>query len=360
MLRAFLLAFLCLVGPAVPGAAAQDAAPPAASIDDGTIRVGVLEDPPFAMTGEGGPMHGIAVDFFRLAAESLGTPYEFVPIAPGEGLRSLSEGAVRVLLPVNATPALEAEADLTHPVYTATLGIAAERDSRILNVLQGLASWQFLRTIFALSLLLLAVGAVVWALERRGNDEQFSSSPLRGLGDGFWWAGVTLTTIGYGDKAPATTAGRAVAMLWMLVGLAVSAALTATVVTLAGVESGDLRLSEAVKDRRVVAVEEGAALAFLQRAGADAALRSNAAEAVAAVEAGDFDAAIAAAPSLRWAMDRSGSGLRLSVTPSDPVLIAFALREGDPLREGLNRALLAAIGSEAGQAIARQHAPDAD
>ena len=355
MFRAVLFALVCLAAPAF----AQDTAPPAAEIAGGPIRVGVIDDPPFAMTGEGGPMQGIAVDFFRLAAEALGRPYEFVPLGPGETLDRLSDGTVQVVLPVNASPALEDAADLTHPVYTATLGIASEQESRILGVLRGLASWQFLRTVFALSILLLAVGAVVWAIERRSNDKQFSPNPVRGLGDGFWWAGVTLTTIGYGDKAPATAAGRAVAMVWMLVGLAVSAALTATMVTLAGVEGGGgLRLSEAVQDRRVVAVEEGAALAFLERVGASAALRPSAADAVAAVEEGEFDAAIAAAPSLRWAMDRSGSNLRLSVTPSDPVLIAFALREGDPLREDLNRALLAAIASEAGQTIVRQHVPD--
>ena len=354
MLRAALIALACLSAPAI----AQDASPPAAEISGGPIRVGVVEDPPFAMTRDGGPMHGIAVDFFRLAAESLGRPYEFVPVGPGEALDRLAGGDVQVVLPVNASPALEEGADLTHPVYTATLGIAAEQEGRILAVLQGLASWQFLRTILGLSILLLAVGAVVWALERRGNDEQFSPSPVRGLGDGFWWAGVTLTTIGYGDKAPATTAGRAVAMIWMLVGLGVSAALTATVVTLAGVEGGDLRLSEAVQDRRVVAVEEGAALAFLERVGAEAALRASAEDALAAVDEGEFDVAVASAPSLRWAMDRSGSSLRLSVTPSDPVLIAFALREGDPLREDLNRALLGAIASEAGQAIVRQHTPE--
>ena len=44
---------------------------------------------------------------------------------------------------------------------------------------------------------------------------------------------MTLTTIGYGDKSPKTLLGRVVAMLWMLTGLAVSAALTAAVVTLA-------------------------------------------------------------------------------------------------------------------------------
>jgi voltage-gated potassium channel len=47
-----------------------------------------------------------------------------------------------------------------------------------------------------------------------------ASSGFEGLGDGLWWAVVTLTTVGYGDFFPVTTAGRFVAVLLMFGGLA--------------------------------------------------------------------------------------------------------------------------------------------
>lgn len=39
------------------------------------------------------------------------------------------------------------------------------------------------------------------------------------LGDGLWWALVTITTVGYGDKYPVTTGGRLVAAVLLLFGI---------------------------------------------------------------------------------------------------------------------------------------------
>jgi voltage-gated potassium channel len=44
-----------------------------------------------------------------------------------------------------------------------------------------------------------------------------------------WWAIVTVTTVGYGDKFPVTGGGRAVAVVLMLVGIGLIGILTATV-----------------------------------------------------------------------------------------------------------------------------------
>lgn len=41
------------------------------------------------------------------------------------------------------------------------------------------------------------------------------------FGDSIWWAIVTLTTVGYGDVVPKTTAGRAAGVMIMLTGIAV-------------------------------------------------------------------------------------------------------------------------------------------
>jgi voltage-gated potassium channel len=44
-------------------------------------------------------------------------------------------------------------------------------------------------------------------------------STFPGIGLGLWWAVQTTTTVGYGDIAPTSVAGRAIAALVMLVGI---------------------------------------------------------------------------------------------------------------------------------------------
>ena len=307
------------------------------------------------MRAADGGHEGIAVDLWRLTAEALRLPYDYVEVPRGGAARALASGEADLVLAVDASAELEAEADLTQPLYTATLGVTADRTSRIVATLRGFVSWRFAQIVLALSALLLAVGAVVWLLERRGNDDQFHRSPLKGLGDGFWWAGVTLTTIGYGDKAPITVLGRAVAMAWMLVGLAVSAALTAAVVTIADV--GD-RTGEDLAGRTVATVEGATAIDYLRRAGARPREYPTAADALRALDDDEVEAVAAPAPALRHAVEEAGSARRVRTTQLDPHYVAVALPEGSDLREPMDRVILRLLAGESGRGVIRRYLPE--
>jgi len=54
-------------------------------------------------------------------------------------------------------------------------------------------------------------------------------SGLETVGDGVWFAFVTMTTVGYGDFTPATSGGRVIAILLMLIGIGFLSVLTGTV-----------------------------------------------------------------------------------------------------------------------------------
>ncbi|NCT89634.1 two pore domain potassium channel family protein [Cellulomonas sp. APG4] len=73
------------------------------------------------------------------------------------------------------------------------------------------------------ALLLTAAALAVTDAERAAVG-----SPIQNLGDGFWWAVTTMTTVGYGDTYPVTTTGRAVAVALMLAGIALLGTVTAT------------------------------------------------------------------------------------------------------------------------------------
>lgn len=91
-----------------------------------------------------------------------------------------------------------------------------------------------------------ALGAIGIYIVERGQTVQT-------LGDAFWWAIVTVTTVGYGDVAPKTGEGRMIAVVLMLVGISVVSVFTATLASFfltTGEESETARL-----ERRLNTIE---------------------------------------------------------------------------------------------------------
>lgn len=78
----------------------------------------------------------------------------------------------------------------------------------------GLIYWIYL----SLALLIIGAGA-------------YSISEDASLGQSFWWAIATATTVGYGDISPHTLVGKIVAFILMLVGIGVIGMLTSSITT---------------------------------------------------------------------------------------------------------------------------------
>ncbi|TWF75159.1 ion channel [Pseudonocardia hierapolitana] len=78
-------------------------------------------------------------------------------------------------------------------------------------------------TLVAATAILLG-GSALWLIEREEPRRTVGS-----WGDALWWAVTTLTTVGYGDHIPVTTAGRLIAVALMAVGVAVLGGVAAVV-----------------------------------------------------------------------------------------------------------------------------------
>jgi voltage-gated potassium channel len=75
-------------------------------------------------------------------------------------------------------------------------------------------------------------------------EENAKGSNIHSYPDALWWAIVTVTTVGYGDRYPTTEGGRAVAVILMLVGIGLIGVLTATVASVFVKEHTDANRQE--------------------------------------------------------------------------------------------------------------------
>ncbi|XP_066920622.1 uncharacterized protein [Clytia hemisphaerica] len=107
-------------------------------------------------------------------------------------------------------------------------------------------------------------GAIIWFLDTWTNDQDFPRAFFSGTYHGFWWSFVSMTTVGYGDKAPVSIVARSFSVIWIIIGILMICILTslmsnglsaaiyvpekvvvkAKVGVLPGIETGDIIVNE--------------------------------------------------------------------------------------------------------------------
>jgi ABC-type amino acid transport substrate-binding protein len=215
-------------------------------------------------------------------------------------------------------------------------------------VSDALLSATFLKIVGGLLALLAVVGTVFWIIERRYNPD-FSGTQIQAWGSGVWLSIVTMTTVGYGDKAPRTLGGRVVAAVWMFVSIMLFSIFTGTVATLLTVERIGPRVGgfQDLGRARIACVGASAAAQLLADRRLKAESYPDLNQAVQALVDGRADALV---------HDRALLAVVLKERPDLPVRMlpgtvrleyyAFAMRPDDPLRRSVNLAIAHILDSQ--------------
>ena len=337
---------LAVTGPAVAEPGVAQTGKPATG---NTLVTGIHPSPPFVIATDSGGWTGLSVELWRLMAEKAGLSYRFEPME----LQTLFDALhnKRIELAVGAlsmTAEREKNLDFSHPYIITGLGIATrvQTDGSLTTALGRLLSAELLQMLGVVVLWLLVSGALVWLFERRRNPAMFGGDPAEGIGSGFWWALVTLTTVGYGDKSPITPGGRMVAILWMVASLVILSSLTAAITSSLTVNSLTSTITgpEGLPGKRVATVTASASAQWLGQQGLSFHAYPKLSQALDALEARQADAVVYDAPILNYAIQqRPHADIRLLDHQFNLSFNAFALPQGSDKLETLNLAILEAI-----------------
>ena len=195
------------------------------------LRIGVSGSPPFVMP-RGEITQGISIQIWEEVASRLNQPFELVHQPNTEAnLRALERGDLDLSIgPISITPDRLANPriDFTQPYFHGKEGLMLPvKAPGLWERFKPFFGWAALSSLGGLMILLFLVGNLIWLAERRRNVEHFPRHYLHGVGNGMWFALVTLTTVGYGDRSPTTKTGRMIAGVWMLMSLLALSSITA-------------------------------------------------------------------------------------------------------------------------------------
>ena len=114
---------------------------------------------------------------------------------------------------------------VAHPLALAAVLIPAVRIVFSVRLLHSVFRRGALAHFLFVAFLLMLNGVImVFAFE-----DKAPGSNIHTIGESFWWACVTVSTVGYGDYSPVTLGGRITAIALMVLGLVTAAILTAQI-----------------------------------------------------------------------------------------------------------------------------------
>lgn len=323
--------------------------------------VGTKEAAPFSMKQPDGSWRGISIDLWEQIAKNEGYTFEYREMSLEEMLQGLENNQIDLAVAaLTITPDREKAFDFSHAFYNTGLSVAVRTTggNTYWQLFLGLFSKDFLQVVAALALLLFAVGALVWLVERRRNPEQFGGTAMHGLGAGFWWSAVTMTTVGYGDKAPVTFWGRILGLIWMFMAIIIISSFTAGIASALTVNQlqSNINSADDLRHVKVATVRGSTSENYLVRDNIGHRSFDTIGSALQAVADGTVDAAVCDAPILRYLAQSEYQG-SLNVLPFtfSRQDYGIGLPDSSDLREPLNRALLSEIRREEWENVLKRY-----
>ncbi|HEX5554550.1 MAG TPA: transporter substrate-binding domain-containing protein [Chitinophagaceae bacterium] len=311
----------------------------------GGLMVGIAGTPPFVVDTANDD--GISIEIFQAMALQLGWKYKikYFDDVP-QALQALESGKIDVVAgPVSITSERAQKVSFTQPYYQSSLSILSRTDAPSLwQRISPFFSTHFFIAVGIFILILGGVGTVLWLTEREDNSEQFPAEPAKGIANGMWCAIVTMSTTGYGDKAPVTFWGRLVAASWMVVSIIFATTMVAGIastLTLTGLNTTVISTANALAGKKVAVVAGSPAEDFIRHyRGGEVEIKSLQ-EGYDKLKAKQVDAVVYDRPQLLYFLQQhQDDGVAVSIAEYSPQGYGFALPLHSRLLHRVNIELL--------------------
>ena len=304
-------------------------APETTALPD-TLKVGVSEIVPFVFLESESP-YGYEIDLWNQVADDLSIQTEWVAYESfAQMLEDLSEGELDAAIAgISITAERESAAfDFSYPSYRSGLQLMVRSQSNhpIRAFIGGIFNWNIWRPLLLVSATSAAVGASIWLFEHKHN-ENFSDNPLRGIGQGIWFAVVTLGTFGYGDVTPIRLPGRIIACVWMGASFFIVADFIASL-TVEQLAESNLTFED-IQGEAVGVIDGTTAETYVRAQPVDVIKYENFESLTDALASGEVEAVVHDFPTLKYVANRNPEKFELVGEPLTQEDYGIALREGN-------------------------------
>ncbi len=308
------------------------------------LRVAVNEIEPFVKKQPDGTYSGFDIELVKL----LGKKLSFTPVFVTHDLRGLLDSVASRkvgfgIAGLSITAEREERLDFSQRYLDSGLGILIRSniETSARQFLSGLMTPTTFRLLAGFVLMTFFFGVLLYMVER--GQPEINDKAFPGLFEAAWLTWATATTVGFGDKTPATWRGRVVVSVAGFVGIAyfgLIAGHVASIMTAERLTSQVVSTSDLI-GQSVAVVQGSTSERIARNLGMSGFAVKNFDEAVLNLEAGRVKAVLFDLPVLRnYLASRPESGLALIGDPLVKEYYGIALPDNSPWTEKVNLALL--------------------
>lgn len=301
------------------------------------VRVGIIQDEPFAVIDETGSASGVAVDLWKEIATLQNWDYKFIDLGADtqNGIDAIKSKHVDILVgPVAVSYERLQQVDFSRPFFVGEIGMAVASSRH--NFFHFLTT--FILDIFSIATLGILFFVVVIAhficiYERKSGNEDYAGY-ITGLGHAIWFS---LTTLFSGSfiESPKHVVSRMVSILWLLISIILISSITASITSALSLSMNQqlkIRNISHVQNKPFAAVKGRIAADYAEALGARLQFTDSVEDAMALLQQNKVEGVIAYRSILQQLLQRAKyQELHLASTVIGSNELAFMFAKDSPL-----------------------------